>query len=266
MKTKHLSLILSTIIGICLVGCSPVLYSPVGQNVPLFEKKGEVMLNGGVCDSDVEFLDVLGGNYAFGYYVQGATAITDKVAITSSFYSMRGVPYEDADASISGSGWYWEFAGGRYGSYQKKFLKWEILAGAGIGSIKNQIDQDHLNLSYFKPFVQPTLAVKWKYIELAFTPKLALINYTSHEIDLTETEKREMAESFFRKNQSVGVYEPGITLRAGLKNIKLQIQTCFTSFNTAGWEGEPAINRLYTSLGITYRFQILRKTNAIKQL
>lgn len=240
--------------AICIMSCSPVLYSPVGQNVPLFEERGEVALSAGICDSDVGFI-YFGGNYASGFNVQDAAALTDKVAITSSFYRMSGSPVNDADAAISGNGWHWEFSGGRYGAFQKKIFKWEILAGTGFGAIKNKIDNDHLNLTYQKPFIQPSIAIKWKYVEFAFTSKLTLINYTTHDVSFSEVEKNDKAEAFFRDKRLSSAYEPGFTFRAGLRGIKLQIQTCYTSFNYAGWSDRPAINQLFTSLNVFYRFQ-----------
>jgi hypothetical protein len=245
MKTCLLLLV----VGVLLTSCSPVLYSPVGQNVPLFTEPGQVAFSGGYCSSDVSFFEIFGGNYAEGISVQGAAAVHKKVAIGGSFYSMRGREDSDASASISGHGWYWELAGGSFGVFRNPLFQWEVFGGTGFGTIQNTIDGESLNLAFFKPYIQPSVALNWKFIEFAFTPKLAIINYTGHTNEITDPDQREMAEAYFRSNQSKTSFEPGFTLRVGMEHVKLQFQTCYSSRQYAGWEGEPAINSMYVSLG-----------------
>ena len=84
MKTVFKILSFSLMIAGMLTSCGPVLYSNVGQNVPLFQEKGEFSGQLSYSNSD-------GAWVADGVGLQGAYAISDKVGVISSFYSLKGI-------------------------------------------------------------------------------------------------------------------------------------------------------------------------------
>src|SRR5688572_28965092 len=102
MKQTVLQLLTVMLIGI--TSCSPVLYSTVGQNVPLFKEKGEVSMGAGFASA----------NNGSGVSVQLAGAVSNRVALFGSFYSLS----EDNadDHGWSGDGAYGEFAVGTFGA------------------------------------------------------------------------------------------------------------------------------------------------------
>src|SRR5436190_23999941 len=74
----------------CISSCAPVLYTSVGQNVPLFKEKGEVAISGGASNTENSGNDYLYDySSADGVNLQAAVAIKDNFAVMSSFYSLK---------------------------------------------------------------------------------------------------------------------------------------------------------------------------------
>lgn len=92
MKTIDRFFILLATFSPWFFSCNPILYSNVGQNVPMFQNKDELVLNGGYVLTTVgEYSD------ADGVGVQAAYAVTDNLAAMGSFYSMSGIKDPDYD-------------------------------------------------------------------------------------------------------------------------------------------------------------------------
>jgi len=70
MKSQCILLVFP--IAILMASCSPVLYTPVGQNVPLFKEKGEATIEAGYCSSNNDAA-IFGDAPANGFNVQGGT-------------------------------------------------------------------------------------------------------------------------------------------------------------------------------------------------
>ncbi len=85
MKTKNQLPILLISTAALFSSCNPVLYSTVGQNVPLFTEKGEVTLQAGYAASFGNNTD------ADGVAIQAAYAVSNSIAVMGSFYSLKGL-------------------------------------------------------------------------------------------------------------------------------------------------------------------------------
>ncbi|MFZ6009617.1 MAG: hypothetical protein ACOYXT_04655 [Bacteroidota bacterium] len=232
---------ISGLFAICISGlfvaCAPVLYAPTGQNVPLFHEKGEANFSLGHSSTDD----------AEGINMMAATAVTSKLAIIGSFYALSE---SNSDPDLwKGTGRFFELGAGRYGTFGKtQVFAYEIFGGLGYGSIKNNSSDSQIEATFLKPFIQPSIGLGGKVAEIAFTPRIAVVTYTSHRINLTDPTYRQGAED----KKTTFVVEPGLTARVGYKNIKLQFQFSVTGFSYDTNDDYRLVNDDYVSIGLNY--------------
>ncbi|WP_119476540.1 hypothetical protein [Algoriphagus lacus] len=242
-----------------LSSCGPVLYSTIGQNVPLFQEKGEFSgqaaysVGFGAWDSD-------------GIGLQGAYSVSDKVAVMSSFYSLKGDdPY--ADDEWEGSGSYFELGGGLFGGDAEKLFLYEAFAGIGTGSIQNKsrVNQgEYINVKFLKPFFQPSVAFSSRYFDIALTPRIAYLTYTQKD-DFNFVQNGQQIDPgvYFDQNDNQILFEPGLMIRGGLPGVKLELQYNYSTL------GEPIgdytlVNDSFFSIGL--RFLISNRTTPKQKL
>jgi hypothetical protein len=242
MKQNVLQLMIVMLVGI--TSCSPVLYSTVGQNVPLFKEKGEVSMGAGLASAD----------NGTGLSVQLSGAVGNHVALLGSFYSLSE---ENADDDAwSGSGSYGEFAVGAFGTLNAQGnLVYEVFGGIGSGKIENERYESPTNVKFIKPFIQPSIGYTSKWFEAAFTPRIGVVSYTDHTFTWDDPTEKLMLERAFEEAKNTFVFEPGLTIRTGYKGIKLQLQYSYTNFDA--WDefpdGEkPSTNTDFFSIGLNY--------------
>lgn len=239
-------------VGTSLYSCAPVLYSNVGQNVPLLKEKGDFSAQIAYSESDG---DNEGGWLARGIGIQGAYAVSEKIAAIGSFYSMNGA--DDDDTDWNGKGSYFELGAGWYGGQPEKKFLYEVFLGLGSGSIKNSASNDYINVNYLKPFVQPSLAFSTKYFDMALTPRIALLSYTKKDdYRLTSTEYD--PASYFEENNNQILFEPGILFRGGFPSVKLELQFNYSTVQGTTFDDYSLNNKLFSSIGL--RFLIPSKT------
>jgi hypothetical protein len=230
-----------------LLSCTPVFYSTVGQNVPLFGKKEEAYLTGGIGVSfnKDELSDVDGANF------MGALAIDSSLAIMSSFNSFNE-SYADTDGDLIGKGTYFELGIGKFNHGKKSKLAGEIFLGLGYGSIRNTYQDQDANLKFIKPFIQPSGGFSSAMLDIALTPRISWVNYIS------KSGNSSIADDFYSKKKSTITFEPGVTIRLGYKNVKLQYQYTYSTFkysfisNDPPYEGQMVnpINNHFESLSV----------------
>ncbi|WP_268036487.1 hypothetical protein [Algoriphagus sp. PAP.12] len=244
MKSLLQYSVLVLFVSALLQACSPVMYSNVGQNVPLFKEKGEVFLQGGISGSDGEE-SVSGGGFQFAY------AISDHWQSNVSFYSLGDKTTSDPD-EWRGSGSYLEIGGGYYGASLNKKWVYELSGGLGFSGIKNKVGgvkQDHTDVSHFKPYIQPSIGLSLKNFELAFTPRIAYNTFLKTNYEISEPSFLNEVQDFLAKRSDFLILEPGFTLRGGFENIKFQTQLVLASF---GQENSQFINDVFFSLGLAF--------------
>lgn len=234
-------------IPILISGCGPVLYSNVGQNVPLLQEQGEFSGQISYSSSDAAW-------YANGIGIQGAYAISDKVAAIGSFYSLKGNdPY--ADEEWEGNGSYFEFGAGMYGGKEEKMFLYEVFLGIGSGSIKNEslINQgEYINVKYLKPFIQPSFAFSTQYFDLALTPRIAYLTYSDKDsFYFTQNGLPITPDIYFEENDNKILFEPGIMLRGGFPGVKLEIQYNYSTIN-GSIEDNSLANKDFLSFGVRF--------------
>lgn len=247
---KTISTLIILVAAMYFTACSPVLYSSVGQNVPLFHEKGEVTISGGRC----EVYDAKGFNLQF------ATAASDKLVVISSLYSMKSFS-TPSNGAWSGKGSYFEVGLGKYGYSPENKWCYELISGVGYGSVKNNYDYSEVNANYIKPFFQPSIGVSGGVVEFALTPRIGLVTYLSNSNTLSDAYDRERVDSYFEKKGTSLVFEPGVTLRLGYRNVKIQFQYNYTTFSYDGGDQDSLdpVNPEFISIGahflLTNRFK-----------
>jgi hypothetical protein len=223
--------------------CSPVVYSTTGHVVPLFREKGEATLSGGYATS----------NDGEGFHVQAAGAVSDKWALITSVYAMS----EKSSDRWAGHGTYFEVGTGRFGSFgtNNTFI-YETFAGIGFAGIKNTYQNSSLDVNFMKPFIQPSVGISQKWLDVALTPRFGVVSYTHHDIQTSDAAYRTAAENYFADQKTTFVFEPGLTLRVGAKNLKLQLQYNISTFSyhaeDANSNSNPSINNQYVGIGLHY--------------
>lgn len=248
MKTTLVTILY--VIFVTLSSCSPVLYSSVGQNVPLFHEKGEVTLSSGYCET----WDTRGFN------VQFATAIDSNLALISSLYSMKGIDYDyglGSDDDIwHGRGSYFEIGVGKFGYSSQSKLSYELFAGIGYGSMKNKTNYSSVDGKYIKPFIQPSIGISGGIVEFALTPRIGLVSYISNTNSMITPAYEERVDNFFNEKKNTLVFEPGATFRIGYRNVKIQAQYCYSTFKyeSPDQESISPVNPEYISVGIHVLF------------
>lgn len=227
--------------------CSPVVYSNTGYAVPLFKNPGEVMLNVSVASTE----------YSSGVGVQAATAVDSSWAVMSGFYylanqnSLTGDTYSD----WLGSGSQFDIGGGRFVNFgAKKRGVGEVFAGAGLGTIHNHSSDQRLDLKFVKSFFQPSIGISGRWMDFAFTPRIALISYISHTVSLDDPTRQSAAERWFRERKNTLAFEPGIMMRGGYRGVTAQLLMSLSTFSHRyDYSGDqPNIDNQYFSFGVNY--------------
>ncbi|MFN3839098.1 MAG: hypothetical protein ACK4RF_00190 [Cyclobacteriaceae bacterium] len=221
---------------LAIASCSPVFYSNVGQNVPLFRKKGEVFLAGGTSKTynkdDVNVID--------GLNLMAAAAIDSNKAVLFSFYSLK----DDDLYDWNGKGNYIELGYGLFERGKTSKLNGEVFVGLGYGTINNTgLDGTYINLRFLKPFIQPSGGFSTGVLDFAFTPRIGLVQYISNNSSI------ELSNDFYSKKKSTFVFEPGVTIRLGYRYLKLQYQFSYSTFNYSMNDANPVYSQ-YESLSL----------------
>jgi hypothetical protein len=203
---------------LCLASCSPVLYSPTTQNVPLLKEKGEVNIGGGLAFND----------YTEGLSLNLAVAVDSGWAVAGTFNSMS----EDSDSDWESRGKYIEGAVGRFGTVDHSPFVYEAFLGMGYGTLSNESGNNRINGNFIKPYLQPSFGIRSKIVHLVFTPRFAVVNYVSNRVAVYDNPQQEIsARNFFEDKGTSFVFEPGVTLRLGLENVKLELQYVYSTFS-----------------------------------
>jgi hypothetical protein len=224
MKTNHLIDVLLMVSAVSLLSCSPVIYSNVGQNTPMFTEQGEFALNGSYAMAGSPD-DLMTGSH--GFSLQAAYAIDDHWAAIGSLYSIKNREAADETNYWDGNGTYWEIGGGRYGKLGMDWLAYEVFGGLGFASIKNDayLSPDYLNINFTKPFIQPSIGFVHKYVDVIFTPRIGYVIFSDPSYNFGS------GEIAYEIPKDGIVFEPGVTLRGGYQGVKLQVQYNYSTYS-----------------------------------
>lgn len=195
------------------VGCSPKFYSPNTQNVPLLSEKGETVLN----------VSGNGNQYEF----QAAHGVTNHIGLQASGGIF--IP-KDMENGNGGSGNLIEAGIGYYTPVAEKFV-FETYALAGGGKMENHLPstveanpttKGDVSANIFRYGIQPAFGYKSSYFSAAISSRVVNMMYNNISGDLIF--EGEPQTDYLKRNSSLWLLEPALTLRGGLEKIKLQLQ------------------------------------------
>ena len=218
-----------------LSSCTHYYYVPNSHNVTLFKEKNE--FRGTVA---------IGGekNKCLTTELQTAYSITDNLAVMSNFSL--------ASNGLAEQGFYLDGAVGYFKPINDFFI-FEIYGGLG-----NNTDI-FTDISYLKFYAQPNIGVSFNTFDAAFSTRVSNVYFYDIYIDSIYNESLDL----LNKNRNSILIEPAITLRAGWKFVKLQLQFVY-SLNI----NNPQLNFQKTNLsfGIYFSFAeryLKKKQNSI---
>lgn len=200
MKNLLLLLICAT-----LTGCGAVYYAPNTQNVPAMKEKGQTNLSIGLNSS--ESVD--------GFELQGAYGLTDKIAL-----QLNGDWVNSSDGESNGSGHLLELGAGYYKNLSKYFV-FETYGLMGFGGMKyedNYNTPQEIKANFFRIGLQPSISFTSKYFIASLSGRFANLKYNNISGNLIAD------VDYLNANNSSWLAEPALTLQAGFKDVKLQLQ------------------------------------------
>ena len=244
------------LLSVWLCSCTHYYYVPNVQNVPLFKEKNEFRLSGAFG----------GGDVSTSIDLQAAFSISDHIGmITNYLYAYGG----DASKNDWGKGSYFEGALGYYKTISK-YGVFEIYGGLGGSNQQHQYSvhpwgsgsytsTGTSDLSFTKLFVQPSLGLTLKGLDIAFSTRLCNLSFNKidNQINRQTDESEYNNLNSIAQNKRYMFLEPAITLRVGLKNIKVQVQAAFSSYLNSDLYFE----RAHISFGLY--FNIVQKPGEI---
>jgi hypothetical protein len=221
------------IIGFLAFTCSScyhVYYAPNTPNVTQFTEKNEARISLGLISGfDSEFG---GGDLQFAY------APAEHVGFMVNGFSVSKSENTINDRREKGTGSYGEFGIGYFNTIDKK-KEWtyEIYGGLGAGGVKSDYGAgENSKVSVSKLFLQPAIGYKWDYLELAFAPRFAYVNWKVKQMVSTESSVQNDME-YIRRQPDFFSFEPGLILRGGGKGLKAQIgMTVGSGANYLGYD------------------------------
>lgn len=209
-----------------LSSCSHYFYIPNSHNVPLFQEKGE--MRAFVCKN---------GDFD-GREIQTAYAVTDHIGIMANgFY----VPFAEDYEGNDGSGYLIE-GGAGYFTKLKRRWSFETYAGYGAGNVQNKYYQQNVGfwansepyyagrsiMNINRIFIQPSFGFTSSAFDIALSNRFSGIWYTNvRAYDLPQNFEYADDLKRMRKGAFIQV-EPAVTVRAGWKYAKLQLQLGFS--------------------------------------
>lgn len=215
MKRSILVLVIATFVS----SCSHNYYVSNSLNVPLLTTKNEVHASASL---GLNFDEELSGE------IQAAYAITDNIAVSAA-----GLYHESGTKSSNTNYTQHKYFEGAVGYYKpiNDFFLWEIYAGYGHNNQYHEYyDYDNpetpqlrnADLSFNKIFIQPNIGLSFRAFDIAFSTRLSHVGYydiTNNAVGVYATDVSDIMN-----NSSSFLFEPALTVRAGWKYVKAQLQ------------------------------------------
>jgi len=211
--------VLASVLAMLNSSCVHYYYAPNSNNVPLFKEKNEGRIQASYAST------ATGGNTkdANGFELQSAYAVGNHTALQFNLFSAS-----ESEDDGSGSGTYVEAACGYFKPVDaRRHWIFETYGGLGYGGVKNEFGGGVIaKTSILKLFAQPSFGFTSKYFEMAFSSKLSLVNlgYISSNISKDNNPLDYDYVESLRGGKSYFLWEPGLMLRGGFKNVKLSLQ------------------------------------------
>ncbi|MEP7195115.1 MAG: hypothetical protein ABI851_01255 [Saprospiraceae bacterium] len=210
-KIKNLSLALLLIFF--LTNCNPTYYIPSTQNIPNIHSKSQGNLSLAGSSGQYELLAAYG--------VSSALAVQ---------LNARLIQPGDLDNGDGGSGKTLEAGLGYFKSINDQFV-FDSYALLGFGTMENHFPSTlasnpnttgEISANLLKIGIQPSISFIKKYFSITASTQVSNLNYNGISGSLIFDNTNQ--QDYLKGNNSQIFIEPALTIKAGLPNIKFQIQ------------------------------------------
>lgn len=193
--------------------CNPKFYSPNTHNAPLLSHRGEVQVT---AAGNVDQLEL-----------QGAYAITDGFGLIAG--GGLFIPSDEENGN-GGSGSFLEAGAGFFTPVSSDFV-FETYGLFGFGSFENHLPgfvqegsnaKGDISANLTRFGIQPNFGYKSEYFSVGVSSRIVHVGYNNIKGDLVHNDTDQIR--YLKDHRSNFMIEPALTLRAGVKKMKLQIQ------------------------------------------
>lgn len=205
--------IICILVAFTVCSCTPTFYIPNTQNVPLLSAKSQTNIVASL------------GNEMFDLNLAHAAGENFGVMLNTTL-----APNRIDENGNGGKGAFVELGGGYFKPISDNFL-FEVYGLAGFGALKNvnrsSISGNPGTSGVFESNiarlgVQPAIAFTSKYFTAAVSGRLASLNYMNPKGSLVHNGVEQVKH--ISDKSSYMIFEPALTLRAGLHKVKVQLQ------------------------------------------
>jgi hypothetical protein len=202
------------IASVLLLSSCNVAYRSAALNTPLFSAKNQLAI------------------VAANNNIQAAYAVTDHVGVMANGFFEQSV-ISNNETGQGGTGYLGEIGAGYFTPLADPNVIFETYAGMGYGHLylnnnyrdgSNNVQKRTLDADGIKGFIQPAIGYKLPYVEVSAALRYTVLNYTGirtsnwPQQELVQADLNQLGTSAFH------FVEPGVTLRTGFKNVKIQLQ------------------------------------------
>jgi hypothetical protein len=247
--------IITWLIFSLFLSCSPNFYSPNQQNVPGFEKKGEIKYNGSIY-LDPFFLKLWGGDLQYAKSISHKSAFLVNGAL---YFSNNSRTYYTGflNGSIYLPGGRGQGAEIGYGQFKKvnKSIIMEMYSFGGLGSFYNNTEDfnGRFKGKFTRLSIQPSTTFKNEKFDLALSFRMSHLYY--FDID----GQYENYNKLLKNHPNYFFIEPAITMRYGSNNFKLHTQLVYSGLINDGYRKNDLFK--YYDIHIPFNLSIGLKIN-----
>lgn len=186
---------------------------------------------------------------------QGAYAVTNHLGVLAN--GGLFIP-KDEDNGNGGSGKFIEVGAGYFTPVQNNFI-FDTYGLMGIGSFENHLPtaatnspltRGDISANVFRIGVQPSFGYKTKYFSAALSARLVNLSYNKINGDLIFDNINQV--TYLDDNSSNFLIEPALTVKAGLKKVKLQLQYGY-SLNVSNSDFKQ--DKVFLTAGLNFNFK-----------
>ncbi len=234
-------------------GCQHVYYVPPAQHVSLFQNEGEWRATTALGAADESNT----------FDAQGSYALSDRFAVMSGLQLAWGG--QRNDSSDWGQGYLLDAAFGYYKPLNQ-YLVFEVYGGLRHGFQQHHYAQGSWNamdgdmqLQSFGQFVQPSLGLTFRHVDLAMTSGLQHLAFYDFST-MNRFPDPNYMDGLLRRT-SGWFWEPGLTARVGWQQLQLQLQFVRMVPLT---DLSVTVDDFKLSIGLSYAFTQRSKLTSIK--
>jgi hypothetical protein len=231
--------------------CGATYYTPSNQNTGQLSEEKEIMASGGF--SRVNQTEVIHYTAAYspikhlGIKLGGATFNAERDFSTINIYDNYGLDGQLIEGSV-----------GYYRKLSENFV-FDVYGGIGnFNGFTADAGLEGVDFNYNRFFIQPSFGVNSQYVDIILSLRLSNLNYASVQYGVGQTRAQDLAANYFGDSpfplpgDDFYFIEPTFTMRVGVRQVKLEVQTGFAfNYSSRPLDYDP----FHFGVGLVYNFK-----------